>query len=61
VREEREQRTHPGGKASRIVHHHGHGGSGWTLSFGCAGDVVVSVEEALVDARAVEDVGCAVN
>lgn len=34
---------------SRIVHTYGHGGSGWTLSFGCAGDVAALVEEALLD------------
>ncbi|KAJ7141739.1 nucleotide-binding domain-containing protein [Mycena crocata] len=43
VRVERELRR-PG---SRIVHSYGHGGSGWSLSFGCAHDVVVLVEEAL--------------
>ena len=34
---------------SRIIHTYGHGGSGWSLSFGCAGDVLVLVEEALHD------------
>ncbi|KAK3390164.1 hypothetical protein B0H63DRAFT_519398 [Podospora didyma] len=32
---------------SRIVHSYGHGGPGWSLSFGCAGDVVKLVEEIL--------------
>ncbi|KAJ7176953.1 nucleotide-binding domain-containing protein [Mycena filopes] len=41
VRVERELRR-PG---SRIIHSYGHGGSGWTLSFGCAGDVVNLVDE----------------
>ncbi|KAI9877365.1 MAG: hypothetical protein M1830_004126 [Pleopsidium flavum] len=34
---------------SRIVHSYGQGGAGWSLSFGCAGDVAVLVEEALMD------------
>ena len=34
-------------KPSRIVHSYGQGGGGWTLSFGCAGDVAMLVEEAL--------------
>ncbi len=34
---------------SRIVHSYGHGGSGWSLSFGCAADVAALVEEALLD------------
>lgn len=48
VRVERELRK-VGGKPSRIVHSYGHGGSGWSLSFGCASDVLVLVEEALAD------------
>jgi glycine/D-amino acid oxidase-like deaminating enzyme len=48
VRVERELRKHGDGKVpSRIVHSYGHGGAGWSLSFGCAGDVVTLVEEAL--------------
>ncbi|KAI0203186.1 nucleotide-binding domain-containing protein [Astrocystis sublimbata] len=43
VRVERELRR----AGSRIVHSYGHGGAGWSLSFGCALDVVVLVEEAL--------------
>ncbi|MCJ1225094.1 hypothetical protein MMC12_001743 [Toensbergia leucococca] len=39
-------------KPSRIVHSYGHGGSGWSLSFGCAGDVAMLVEEALRDETA---------
>ncbi|KZV88634.1 nucleotide-binding domain-containing protein [Exidia glandulosa HHB12029] len=46
VRVERELRTH-GGTPSSIVHSYGHGGAGWSLSFGCASDVVVLVAEAL--------------
>jgi len=34
---------------SRIVHSYGQGGSGWSLAFGCAGDVLGLVEEALRD------------
>ncbi|KAL4920682.1 FAD dependent oxidoreductase [Aspergillus aurantiobrunneus] len=48
IRVEREQRMQ-GGKPSRIVHNYGHGGAGWTLSFGCAADVVKLVEGALLD------------
>ncbi|KAK3935402.1 FAD dependent oxidoreductase [Diplogelasinospora grovesii] len=33
--------------ASRIAHSYGHGGSGWSLSFGCAEDVLGLVEEIL--------------
>jgi D-amino-acid oxidase len=54
VRVERELRKH--GKRSglesehsRIVHSYGHGGAGWSLSFGCAQDVVKLVEMALMD------------
>ena len=36
-------------KPSRIVHTYGQGGAGWSLSFGCAGDVATLVEEALLD------------
>ncbi|KAJ7135211.1 nucleotide-binding domain-containing protein [Mycena crocata] len=43
VRVERELRR-PG---SRIVHSYGHGGSGWSLSFGCAHDVALLVDEVL--------------
>jgi glycine/D-amino acid oxidase-like deaminating enzyme len=43
VRVERELRR----AGSRIIHSYGHGGAGWSLSFGCAGDVVLLVEEAL--------------
>jgi len=34
---------------SRIIHSYGQGGAGWSLSFGCAGDVALFVEEALLD------------
>ncbi|GJE92674.1 FAD dependent oxidoreductase [Phanerochaete sordida] len=40
VRVEREPRRKSDGSQSRIVHSYGHGGSGFTLSFGCAGDVL---------------------
>ena len=34
-------------RPSRIVHSYGQGGAGWSLSFGCAGDVAMLVDEAL--------------
>lgn len=34
-------------RPSRIVHSYGQGGGGWSLSFGCASDVAMLVEEAL--------------
>ena len=40
VRVERDQRTRKDGTPSRTVHSYGQGGSGFTLSFGCAGDVL---------------------
>ncbi|KAI0683001.1 FAD dependent oxidoreductase [Cytidiella melzeri] len=46
VRVERELRKKADGSLSRIVHSYGQGGSGFTLSFGCAGDVLALVEEA---------------
>ncbi|KAE8326172.1 hypothetical protein BDV39DRAFT_216003 [Aspergillus sergii] len=48
VRVERELRK-MGRKPSRIVHSYGQGGAGWSLSFGCASDVLSLVEEALLD------------
>jgi hypothetical protein len=53
VRNERELRR----SGSRIVHSYGHGGAGWSLSFGCASDVVLLVEEVLagVPARSMAD------
>ena len=60
VRVERELRKHEndiaGGRVSRpsrIVHSYGQGGAGWSLSFGCAGDVAVLVKEALLGLPAV--------
>jgi D-amino-acid oxidase len=50
VRVERELRRPEASSApSRIIHSYGQGGSGWTLSFGCAADVLALVEEALQD------------
>ncbi|GME34235.1 nucleotide-binding domain-containing protein [Neofusicoccum parvum] len=56
IRVERELRFHELGAGSetklapsRIVHNYGHGGAGWSLSFGCAADVLALVEEALLD------------
>jgi D-amino-acid oxidase len=50
VRVERDLRTVDSRRApSRIVHSYGQGGAGWSLSFGCAGDVALLIEEALRD------------
>ncbi|KAG7100037.1 hypothetical protein E1B28_001823 [Marasmius oreades] len=50
IRVERELRTlSSSSRPSRIVHSYGHGGAGWSLSFGCAGDVLRLLEEALLD------------
>ncbi|KAL0578233.1 hypothetical protein V5O48_003770 [Marasmius crinis-equi] len=52
IRVERELRSLGTGAApSRIVHSYGHGGAGWSLSFGCAGDVVNLIEEAVKDVK----------
>ncbi|KAH9832042.1 FAD dependent oxidoreductase [Rhodofomes roseus] len=40
VRVEREMRLKKDGSASRIIHSYGQGGSGFSLSFGCAGEVL---------------------
>jgi glycine/D-amino acid oxidase-like deaminating enzyme len=45
VRVEREPTNGNRGKKSRIVHSYGHGGAGFTLSFGCAADVASIVDE----------------
>ncbi len=45
VRVERELRQKAEGSTSRIIHSYGQGGSGFTLSFGCAGDVLGLLEE----------------
>lgn len=45
VRVERELRKRPDGMHSRIIHSYGQGGSGFTLSFGCARDILALVEE----------------
>ncbi|KAI1881399.1 hypothetical protein JX265_000225 [Neoarthrinium moseri] len=49
IRVERELRHTPAGKISRIVHSYGHGGAGWSLAFGCAGDVRHLLQEAVKD------------
>lgn len=49
IRVERELRRTQNGQASRIVHSYGHGGSGWSLAFGCAGDVKSLLQEAVKD------------
>ena len=46
VRVERELRRKEDGSLSRILHSYGQGGSGFTLSFGCAGDILKLVREA---------------
>ncbi|KAL0063905.1 hypothetical protein AAF712_009187 [Marasmius tenuissimus] len=52
VRVERELRSlGMGSPPSRIVHSYGQGGAGWSLSFGCAADVLKLVEEALQDVK----------
>ncbi|KAF9267229.1 hypothetical protein L218DRAFT_978251 [Marasmius fiardii PR-910] len=52
IRVERELRCLGLGAApSRIIHSYGHGGAGWSLSSGCAGDVLQLVEEALMDLK----------
>lgn len=43
VRVERELRR----TGSKIVHSYGHGGAGWSLSFGCAQDVAALVDQTL--------------
>lgn len=46
VRVERElRRNKASGGFSRIIHSYGHGGSGFSLSFGCAFDVLDLVRE----------------
>jgi D-amino-acid oxidase len=55
IRVERELRKHgwQNGKArprhSRIVHSYGHGGSGWSLSFGCAEEVASLIQDVLYE------------
>ncbi|KAJ7064281.1 FAD dependent oxidoreductase [Mycena amicta] len=50
VRVERElRRREDSDRPSRIVHSYGHGGAGWSLSFGCAADVLELIEQALED------------
>jgi len=48
IRVEREPRNH-GTDPSRIIHSYGHGGSGWSLSFGCAEKVAGMIEDVLCD------------
>lgn len=47
VRIERELRRTYSGRISRIVHSYGHGGAGWSLAFGCAGDVKWLLQEVM--------------
>lgn len=46
VRVERELRTRKDGSYSKIVHSYGQGGAGFSLSFGCANDVLSLVRDA---------------
>ena len=39
---------------SRIIHSYGHGGSGWSLGFGCGADVAALVEDVLHNLPAAE-------
>ena len=50
VRVERELRLTADGSASRIIHSYGQGGSGFSLSFGCAGEVLSLLNELFVGA-----------
>ena len=45
VRVEREMRSKRDGSASHIIHSYGQGGAGFSLSFGCAGDVFTLFQE----------------
>ncbi|KAF8901280.1 FAD dependent oxidoreductase [Mucidula mucida] len=45
VRVERELRPRKDGTISRIVHSYGQGGAGFSLSFGCANDVLYLIDE----------------
>ncbi|KAF9031555.1 FAD dependent oxidoreductase [Hymenopellis radicata] len=45
VRVERELRPRSDGSMSRIVHSYGQGGAGFSLSFGCANDVLGLIQE----------------
>ncbi|KAL0947332.1 hypothetical protein HGRIS_013451 [Hohenbuehelia grisea] len=45
VRVERERRLKEDGSMSHIIHSYGQGGSGFTLSFGCAADVLEQLEQ----------------
>ena len=45
VRVEREMRSKRDGSASKIIHSYGQGGSGFSLSFGCAGEVLTLLQE----------------
>lgn len=47
VRLESERVHYADGKASVVVHNYGHGGSGLTLAWGCAGDAVALLLDAL--------------
>ncbi|KAF9018755.1 FAD dependent oxidoreductase [Hymenopellis radicata] len=58
VRVERELRLRPDGAMSRIVHSYGQGGAGFSLSFGCASDVLELIEEVELGLPATK-MGCA--
>ncbi|EPS99473.1 hypothetical protein FOMPIDRAFT_1086801, partial [Fomitopsis schrenkii] len=48
VRVEREMRLKRDGSSSHIIHSYGQGGSGFSLSFGCAGEVLTLLQELTV-------------
>jgi len=55
VRVDRESRARKGGRiTSKIVHSYGHGGSGFSLSFGCAADVLAIVRQIVKEEQPVE-------
>lgn len=47
VRCEREKRNDPQGKRAVIFHSYGHGGAGFSLSWGCARDIADSIDSVL--------------
>jgi glycine/D-amino acid oxidase-like deaminating enzyme len=48
IRLERQTRKTPSGKSYEVIHNYGHGGNGFTVSFGCALDVVKLIESQIV-------------
>jgi D-amino-acid oxidase len=56
VRVDREATVGYRGRRSKIVHSYGHGGAGFTLSFGCAKEVADIVDEIAGEAEAEENI-----